>query len=132
MKAMNSNISSGAPGRIVIGAIWLYRRTLSPMLYAIGVRCRHQPTCSEYGAEAFRRHRFGRAFWLTVSRVSRCHPFGSHGFDPVPADAPQVGWKFWKLGDWAWTERPSSKEKGAKETDACCAQEKSSPGGPVS
>ena len=103
-----SGPSSGAPGRIALGAIWLYRRTLSPFLYALGVRCRHAPSCSQYAAEAFRKHRFARAFWLSVSRVSRCHPFGSHGFDPVPDDAPQVGWKFWKLGDWAWTERGGS------------------------
>ena len=100
-----SRIKSGLPGRAALAAIWLYQRSLSPVFYLIGVRCRHAPTCSHYGAEAFRIHRFWRAFWLTLSRVLRCHPFGSHGFDPVPDDAPQVGWRFWKLGDWAWTER---------------------------
>ncbi|PQA88453.1 membrane protein insertion efficiency factor YidD [Hyphococcus luteus] len=107
---MNS-AKSGLAGRAALGAIWLYRRSLSPFLYALGVRCRHAPSCSQYAAEAFRKHRFGRAFWLSLSRFSRCHPFGSHGFDPVPDDAPQVGWRFWRLGDWAWTERMGPQKK---------------------
>lgn len=97
--------------RLAIGALWLYRRSLSPFLYALGVRCRHEPSCSAYAIDAFRRHRFGRAFWLTLSRLSRCHPLGSHGFDPVPQDAPSVGWRFWRLGDWAWTERGVEENK---------------------
>ena len=91
--------------RLALGALWLYRRSLSPFLYALGVRCRHEPSCSAYAIEAFRSRRFARAFWLTVSRLSRCHPFGSHGFDPVPDGDPRPGWRFWRLGDWAWTER---------------------------
>ena len=113
------------PGRVarlgVLGALWLYKRTLSPAFYLLGARCRHEPSCSEYAAEAFRRHRFGRAFWLTVSRLSRCHPWGSWGFDPPPETSPDVGWRFWRLGDWAWTERgggapaaPSCECKGAE------------------
>jgi len=89
----------------VIGAVWLYKRTLSPVFYFLGARCRHYPTCSDYAADAFRKHKTSRAFWLSVSRLSRCHHFGSHGFDPVPEDAPKVGWRVWRLGDWAWTER---------------------------
>lgn len=96
---------SGLPGRLAFGAIWLYRRSLSPLLYALGVRCRHAPSCSEYAAAVFRKHRFWRAFWLSLSRVSRCHPFGSHGFDPAPEETPDVGWRFWRLGDWTWKER---------------------------
>ena len=88
-----------------LGVLKVYKTLLSPVFYFLGARCRHEPTCSEYAAEAFRKHRPARAFWLTVSRLSRCHPFGSHGFDPVPDEAPQVGWRFWRLGDWAWSER---------------------------
>lgn len=87
------------------GALWLYKRTLSPVFYFFGARCRHAPTCSEYAADAFSKHKPGRAFWLSISRVSRCHPWGSSGFDPVPEATPRVGWRVWRLGDWAWTER---------------------------
>ena len=102
---MTGDATSGLAGRAVIGAIWLYRWTLSPALYLIGVRCRHAPSCSQYAAEAFSKHRFARAFWLSVSRLARCHPFGSSGFDPVPDDAPHAGWRFWRLGDWSWRAR---------------------------
>lgn len=88
-----------------LSVLWLYKRTLSPAFYLFGARCRHTPTCSEYAADAFRIHKLGRAFWLSFSRLVRCHPWGSSGFDPVPEAAPDVGWRFWRLGDWAWTER---------------------------
>ncbi len=88
-----------------LGVLKLYKALLSPVFYFLGARCRHEPTCSDYAAEAFRKHGAARAFWLTLSRFLRCHPFGSHGFDPVPDDTPAAGWRFWRLGDWAWTER---------------------------
>ena len=90
---------------IALALLKAYKTVLSPVLYFLGVRCRHEPSCSDYGAQAFGKHKVGRAFWLTLSRLSRCHPWGSHGFDPVPDDSPQVGWRFWRLGDWRWNER---------------------------
>ncbi|MDZ7629650.1 MAG: membrane protein insertion efficiency factor YidD [Parvularculaceae bacterium] len=95
--------SNGA--RAALGALWLYKRTLSPVFYALGARCRHLPTCSDYAADAFRLYGAHKGFWLTLSRLCRCHPFGSHGFDPVPAKTFDHGWRFWRYGDWAWTER---------------------------
>ena len=64
-----------------IGAIWLYRITLSPLM---GGHCRFQPTCSVYGLEAYRTFGPFRGTWLTFRRVIRCQPFGGKGFDPVP------------------------------------------------
>ncbi len=91
--------------RAALAALWLYKRTLSPVFYALGARCRHLPTCSDYAADAFRLHGAHKGLWLALSRVCRCHPFGSHGFDPVPAAAPDQGWRVWRNGDWAWRER---------------------------
>lgn len=96
-------VSSGA--RAALGALWLYKRTLSPLFFVLGARCRHLPVCSDYAADAFRLHGFATGFWLTFSRLCRCHPLGSHGFDPAPAEMPDHGWRFWRNGDWAWTER---------------------------
>ena len=59
-----------------------YQLLVSPILPAA---CRFRPTCSEYGMEAIARHGALRGGWLTVRRVARCHPWGGHGYDPVPA-----------------------------------------------
>lgn len=46
--------------------------------------CRFVPSCSQYAIEALQRHGARRGSWLTIRRVSRCHPWGAHGADPVP------------------------------------------------
>lgn len=87
-----------------------YKLAVSPVFYAFGVRCRHAPTCSDYAALAIRRHGFWRGGWLTLSRLARCHPFGSSGWDPPPETLAAARWRPWRYGDWAWTERPARKE----------------------
>lgn len=47
--------------------------------------CRYVPSCSEYALEALDGHGAVRGGWLATKRLCRCHPWGSHGFDPVPA-----------------------------------------------
>jgi putative component of membrane protein insertase Oxa1/YidC/SpoIIIJ protein YidD len=37
-------------------------------------------------ADAIRAHGSVRGTWLGLCRLGRCHPFGSHGFDPVPVN----------------------------------------------
>ncbi len=61
--------------------IYLYRWTLKPF---VGWNCRHMPSCSEYGLEAIEVNGAWRGFWLTTSRLCRCHRFGTAGIDPVP------------------------------------------------
>jgi putative membrane protein insertion efficiency factor len=46
--------------------------------------CRYVPSCSAYAVEAIERHGALRGARLILSRLSRCHPWGGHGADPVP------------------------------------------------
>jgi len=45
--------------------------------------CRFTPSCSEYTLEAFRKFSFFKALKKSFFRILRCHPFGSHGYDPI-------------------------------------------------
>ncbi|MCF8474912.1 MAG: membrane protein insertion efficiency factor YidD [Emcibacter sp.] len=63
------------------GVITVYRYTLSPLL---GKNCRYLPTCSEYAELAIDRFGPFRGSFLALKRIGRCHPWGGHGYDPVP------------------------------------------------
>jgi uncharacterized protein len=67
--------------KLLIGLIRGYQLTLSPFL---GGACRFLPTCSVYAREAIERHGAWRGSMLALRRLSKCHPFGSSGSDPVP------------------------------------------------
>ena len=81
MRATRPSLAAHA----LIGAIKLYRVTLSPWL---GRQCRYLPTCSAYAEEAVRRFGAGRGGWLALKRIGRCHPWGGSGYDPVPEAPP--------------------------------------------
>lgn len=66
---------------LLIGLIRGYQLLISPWLPA---SCRYTPSCSEYALVSVRRFGAWRGTWLTGRRLLRCHPFGSHGYDPVP------------------------------------------------
>lgn len=66
-----------------IGFIRIYQLLLSPIFTSLGSGCRFYPTCSEYSKEAFRRHNWLKAMWLSAIRVLKCNPFNEGGLDPV-------------------------------------------------
>ncbi len=67
--------------KVLIFLIRVYQQLLSPYLPQ---SCRHQPTCSTYAVEAIRRHGVWKGLRLALKRLSRCHPWGTSGYDPVP------------------------------------------------
>ena len=46
--------------------------------------CRYNPTCSSYALEALKRYGLFKGGMLAIKRIMRCHPWGGHGYDPVP------------------------------------------------
>jgi len=61
--------------------IKIYQWLLSPLFPN---SCRYTPTCSHYSIEAIDEWGPFKGLWLGIKRVSRCHPWGDSGFDPVP------------------------------------------------
>ncbi len=85
---------------VLLTPIYIYRYSLSSFM---GRHCRHEPSCSLYAIEAIKLNGAWRGLWLTVSRLWRCGPYGSHGFDPVP-DIRAVShplWAAWRYGVWS-------------------------------
>lgn len=66
---------------LLIFLIKSYKTLLSPILPP---SCRYLPTCSEYSRQAIIKYGPLKGTWLAVKRIARCHPWGSHGHDPVP------------------------------------------------
>ena len=66
---------------IPLALIFIYKRVLSPHLHSA---CRYTPTCSQYAAEALRRHGLFKGSFLALKRILSCNPWGGSGYDPVP------------------------------------------------
>lgn len=67
--------------RLLILLVRAYQLVISPLLPGA---CRFTPSCSEYGLQALRKHGAWRGGRLTLKRFLSCHPWGRHGYDPVP------------------------------------------------
>ena len=75
-------MTTSPAARVLTAPIRLYQRVISP---ALPRRCRYEPTCSAYAAEAIRTYGPLRGIVLAVWRVLRCNPFSHGGYDPVSA-----------------------------------------------
>lgn len=67
--------------KLLIGLIRLYQKYISPLTPP---SCRFYPTCSSYGIEAIQKYGAIRGTFMTIKRISKCHPFHEGGYDPVP------------------------------------------------
>jgi uncharacterized protein len=68
-------------GWLMIMMIRFYQLAISPYLRS---SCRYTPTCSQFYIEAVKKHGPFRGSYLGIKRLLRCHPWGGHGYDPVP------------------------------------------------
>jgi putative membrane protein insertion efficiency factor len=66
----------------LVALVKVYQLFISPLFPSV---CRFQPTCSHYMIESL--HVWGpfKGLYLGLRRIMRCHPWGGHGHDPVPA-----------------------------------------------
>lgn len=88
------------PRQIGRALVLVYRYTLSPLL---GPRCRHLPSCSDYADQAITRYGLWAGGWITLARILRCQPWGTHGLDFVPTQLPAQAhwWTPWRYGRWS-------------------------------
>lgn len=67
---------------LMLKLIRFYQRHISP---CTPPSCRYSPTCSRYAYEAINKYGALKGGWLTIKRLSRCHPFSKRDwYDPVP------------------------------------------------
>jgi putative membrane protein insertion efficiency factor len=69
---------------LTILLIRFYQLTLSRVLKRKGVRCRHYPSCSQYGILAFKKYNFLKACDCTWKRFQDCHPFSGRPYIDFP------------------------------------------------
>ena len=70
----------------IIVIIKFYQFLISPIL---GQNCRYLPTCSEYIIQSIKKFGIFKGTFLSLRRISKCHPWGNHGYDPVPNKAEE-------------------------------------------
>jgi uncharacterized protein len=68
--------------RLPLSLIALYGRFISP---ALPRRCKYEPTCSAYAAQAVRELGLLRGALVAAWRLLRCNPFSHGGYDPLEA-----------------------------------------------
>ncbi|UCC59570.1 MAG: membrane protein insertion efficiency factor YidD [Dehalococcoidia bacterium] len=66
---------------LTLRMIKFYKVAISPNM---PTSCRFVPSCSNYGYEAVEKYGVLKGCWLIARRLSRCHPLGKGGIDPVP------------------------------------------------
>lgn len=63
--------------------IKVYQNIISKYVFP-GKKCRFYPTCSSYSIQAYEKYGFIKGSFLTVKRISRCHPFNNDDYyDPL-------------------------------------------------
>lgn len=69
--------------KILIFFIKIYKKTFSPILEALGIRCKYYPSCSEYTKQAIEKYGCIKGCLLGIRRILKCNPFSKGGYDPL-------------------------------------------------
>jgi putative membrane protein insertion efficiency factor len=67
--------------KIAVWPVLFYQYGISPLFPS---SCRFTPTCSEYTKQAILKYGLVKGSKLSAKRISKCHPWGGSGYDPVP------------------------------------------------
>ncbi len=73
---------AGLARALVLAPVAVYQRAISP---ALPPRCKYEPTCSRYAAQAVGEYGILRGLVLATWRLLRCNPWSHGGYDPVEA-----------------------------------------------
>ncbi len=69
---------------LACGIVFLIRMYQATFSLWLGPKCRFIPSCSAYAIEAIQKHGVWKGMALSIKRISKCHPRGGSGYDPVP------------------------------------------------
>ena len=69
--------------KICIFLIKLYKKTNSPILEFLGIKCKYYPSCSEYTKQAIEKYGVIKGCFLGLKRILKCNPFSKGGYDPL-------------------------------------------------
>lgn len=67
--------------QLLLLPIYFYKGAISPLTPP---SCRFTPSCSTYAIDALKKYGPLKGLYLALRRILRCHPWGGHGYDPVP------------------------------------------------
>lgn len=74
------NMIAKIVSKFLIALVRVYQYGISPYFPDA---CRYQPTCSQYMIDSIKEWGVLKGTWLGLKRLSTCHPWGGHGWDPV-------------------------------------------------
>ena len=69
--------------KVFILLLKFYKKFISPIFYYLGVRCKYEPTCSEYMGQAIEKYGVVKGIYLGTQRFIRCNPSSKGGYDPL-------------------------------------------------
>lgn len=63
---------------LLIFLVLSYKKVISPLIdnvFGVGMGCRFSETCSEYSVRVIKEHGAIKGSFLSILRLSKCHPF---------------------------------------------------------